>query len=189
VVGVVLLGLALLGLAMAVAGMLAPLPTPAAGGTCGPGRGSESAAEAFFNPGSIGAGGVPSTAAGYYQRLAFIGECQSSTDARMLQTGAVLVLSLVLLVIGLLLLRSPGRPAARRPAGANLAVTPAGAGWTAAPPVEPVPTEGAAPLAFEEPAPAALAEPGSSSEDGSEGAGFTYGPDPSAWSPPRSDPG
>src|SRR5579884_1754388 len=46
-------------LASAIVVVAVPLPRPAAGGTCGPGRGSESAIEAFFDPVSIGAGPRP----------------------------------------------------------------------------------------------------------------------------------
>ena len=53
----VLLGL--FGAAFAVAGLFAALPAPAVGGTCGPGKSSESAIVAFFDPVSIGAGAEP----------------------------------------------------------------------------------------------------------------------------------
>ena len=112
--------LGLLGVTVAITAMVMPLPAPAAGGTCGQGRGSESAIAAFFDPGSIGAGAEPTgTAAQEDQWLAFVGECQSSTDGRMLQASGILLLSLVVGVIGLLMLRRrrlvppPGRAGRR----------------------------------------------------------------------------
>ena len=58
-VTVVLVSLGLFGVAFAVTGLLVGLPAPAAGGTCGPGRGSEAAIVAFFDPITIGAGTEP----------------------------------------------------------------------------------------------------------------------------------
>ena len=45
------------GVAFAITGMLVALPKPAAGGTCGPGAGSEAAIQALFAPGSVVANG------------------------------------------------------------------------------------------------------------------------------------
>lgn len=103
--------LGIIGVAIAVMAVVTSLPPPTAGGTCGPGRSSETPLAAFFNPGSIGAGPRPSTAnaAGYTQWLAFVGECQSSTDARMLAGLAVLVLSLGLAGGGLAVSRRADR--------------------------------------------------------------------------------
>jgi hypothetical protein len=114
IAGVVLVFLGLLGLVIAVTAAIRPLPAPAAGGTCGPGKGSESAIAAFFNPGSIGAGAQPkSPTEAVLQWMAFVGQCQSSTDARMLQALGILVLALVLAVIGGLMIRAAGRRPAR----------------------------------------------------------------------------
>src|SRR5271170_6249192 len=86
----VVVAVALVAAAFAVA--LASLPIPAVGGTCGPGTGSESALSAFFNPKSIGAGREPSAASGDRpQWRAFVSECQSATDRRMVVSGSVLV--------------------------------------------------------------------------------------------------
>ena len=107
--GLALLGVA--GVATAVTAVLTALPAPAAGGTCGPGRGSESAIAAFLNPGSIGAGPAPSAAnvAAHWQWLAFVGECQAATSSRMLGAFAVLVLALCALAVGLLVYRRSAR--------------------------------------------------------------------------------
>lgn len=101
--------LVLAGLALAAAIVIAvlPLPKPATfrvdgvevtGGTCGPGKGSESAIEAFFDPVSIGAG--PSASGSSIEaglenvgRLAFIGECQASTNGRMVDALALLIVA------------------------------------------------------------------------------------------------
>jgi len=93
------------GVAFAVTGVLTDLPSPAAGGTCGPGKGSETPLEAFFNPASIGAGKEPPTtdAEARLQWLAFVGECQASTDSRVLSTFAITVLGLGLAGLGLAL--------------------------------------------------------------------------------------
>ncbi len=86
----VVVAVALVAAAFAVA--LAALPIPAAGGTCGPGTGSESALSAFFNPKSIGAGREPSASSGGQpQWRAFVSDCQSATDRRMVVSGSVLV--------------------------------------------------------------------------------------------------
>jgi len=74
--------------------ILLPLPNPAAGGTCGPSlHGSEPAIAAFFDPVSIGAGPIPSGATALYQWQAFVGQCQASTNARMVDALALLLLA------------------------------------------------------------------------------------------------
>jgi len=108
----------LFGATVAVSGLWAPLPPPAAGGTCGPGLGSEAAVEALVNPGSIGAGAEPPATkeAARANWSQFVSECQSATNDRALTTIPVLVVSLVLAVGGLMLLwRRTGRPAAPAP--------------------------------------------------------------------------
>ncbi|MHB1713050.1 MAG: hypothetical protein ACYCV7_16945, partial [Acidimicrobiales bacterium] len=129
------------GMGIAVMAVVTSLPAPAAGGTCGPGRSSETPLAAFFDPGSIGAGPRPSTAnaAAYDQWLAFVGECQSSTDARMLDGLALLVLSLGAAGVGLAVSRRRDRD--HKPPGTNadptpvaVAVAPAGAFLPAGPP-------------------------------------------------------
>lgn len=96
----------LFGAAFAIAGLFAALPAPAVGGTCGPGKLSESAVVAFFDPVSIGAGSEPAatTTANALRRadwMAFVGECQASADSRVLSTFAILVLSLVVALLGI----------------------------------------------------------------------------------------
>ena len=84
--------LAALAVAGAVVVVVWPLPKPAAGGTCGPGSGSEPAIVAFFDPASIGAGPQPtSSAVEAYQWQAFVGECQSSANGRMVEGLALLL--------------------------------------------------------------------------------------------------
>ncbi len=79
-------------LAAAATVALVPLPPPAAGGTCGPGTSSESAIVAFFDPVSIDAGPEPPAASGARpQWLAFVSECHSTTDMRMVTVGSILV--------------------------------------------------------------------------------------------------
>jgi len=90
----VCIGLAGLAVAGAVAIVVLPLPNPAAGGTCGPSRGSEPAIAAFFDPVSIGAGTEPPGGTlQNYQWQAFVGECQSSTNSRMVDALALLLLA------------------------------------------------------------------------------------------------
>ena len=104
-VGGVLAFLGIMVVALAITASLMPLPAPAAGGTCGPGKGSESALAAFVNPGSIGATGPSSSTVDKLDLMAFTSECQSATDARMLQALGLLLLGLILLAGGLLVLR------------------------------------------------------------------------------------
>jgi hypothetical protein len=143
--GLVLVLLGVMGVAIALTAVLSALPRPAAGGTCGPGRGSESALSAFFDPGSIGAGPVVprANAANYFNRLAFIGECQSAADARMLIGLAVVVLSLGALALGVVLMLRSRRPAAEDHASAEPVTSPYGGAFTTAwvPPSAPAPPE------------------------------------------------
>ncbi|MDE3086823.1 MAG: hypothetical protein KGJ77_08655 [Acidobacteriota bacterium] len=91
IVTLVLAGLAVAG---AVVVVVLPLPKPAAGGTCGPGAGSEPAIAAFFDPVSIGAGPQPATSAiEAYQWQAFVGECQSAANGRMVEGLALLIVA------------------------------------------------------------------------------------------------
>jgi len=79
-------------LAAAATIALVPLPAPAAGGTCGPSTSSEPAILAFFNPLSIGAGPEPvAISAQHSQWVAFVDECQSTTNSRMIQSGVIAV--------------------------------------------------------------------------------------------------
>ena len=90
----------ILALAGAVTVVVLPLPKPAAGGTCGPGRGSEPAVVAFFDPASIGAGPRPSAPPiAVFEWQAFVGECQASTNARMVDALALVLLSAFFLLI------------------------------------------------------------------------------------------
>jgi len=127
-VGAVLVLLGLMGAAIAVTAVLTALPQPAAGGTCGPSSGSsETPIVAFFDPVTIGAGAKPSTSdtTSYLDWLAFVGECQSATDARILEALAILILSIGVGGGGLLVSRHS--PASIR---AALASSGAGSGGT-----------------------------------------------------------
>jgi hypothetical protein len=129
-IGIGLLLLAVVGVAIALTAVLTALPLPAAGGTCGPGRGSESAIGAFFDPGSIGAGREPAgNTVAHLQWYAFVGQCQAATNSRMLIGLAVLVLALLLGVAGFLFLRRSvvGAPAGGGPS--SRASGPAPSGW------------------------------------------------------------
>jgi hypothetical protein len=94
--------LGIFGVAFAITGMLVALPKPAAGGTCGPGTGSETAAEALFDPGSIGAGPEPAATnnAAREQWKAFVDECQTTTDDRAIAALVILLLSIGIAVAG-----------------------------------------------------------------------------------------
>jgi hypothetical protein len=107
----------LFGVAVALTALWSELPAPAAGGTCGPGRGSETAIEALVDPGSIGAGAEPPTtrAAARLQWNQFVNECQTATNDRALLAFPVLVVSAGLAVVGLVLLRRRGLRAAGGP--------------------------------------------------------------------------
>ncbi len=122
---VALVFLGLFGAAFAITGMLVALPNPAVGGTCGPGKSSEPAIVALFNPGSIGAGPEPpaSSATDRADWMAFVGECQASADGRVLGAVGILVVSLVVALIGTaLLVRYRRPPAPPAPAAAPIAV-------------------------------------------------------------------
>ncbi len=107
----VLIFVGVAGAVFAVTGLLAALPTPAAGGTCGPGRGSEAAVEALVNPASIGAGPEPAArnVSARTQWTRFVNECQTATDDRALATLPTLIVSIGLAVAGLLMVRARGR--------------------------------------------------------------------------------
>jgi hypothetical protein len=120
-IGITLLLLAVVGVAIALTAVFTSLPPPPVGGTCGPGRGAESAIAAFFDPGSIGAGREPAgNTVAHLQWYAFVGQCQAATSSRMLIGLAVLVLALLVGVAGFLVLRrslaaaepGPGDPGA-----------------------------------------------------------------------------
>jgi hypothetical protein len=100
---VIFVCLGLFGAAFAITGALAALPSPQVGGTCGPGSSSESSIVAFFDPGSIGAHAEPLTvhATDRAEWMAFVGECQSSADGRVLASFAILVLSVAVGLGGL----------------------------------------------------------------------------------------
>ena len=124
-VGWVFVLLGLFGAAFAVAGLFATLPAPAVGGTCGPGKSSESAIVAFFDPVSIGAGAEPAaattttTALARADWMAFVGECQASADGRVLSTFFLLVLSVVVVVVGLWMTVRGTRPPVSSTIGAT----------------------------------------------------------------------
>jgi len=103
----------LFGVAFAIAGLLVGLPSPAVGGTCGPGTSSESAIVAFFDPGSIGAGAEPAAtnATDRADWMAFVGECQSSADSRVLGTFAILIVAIGIAALGIALARDGSRKA------------------------------------------------------------------------------
>ena len=104
----------LLGAAATVA--LVPLPAPAAGGTCGPGTASESAAAAFFDPASIGAGPEPAAASASRPAWqSFVDDCQTAADTHMLVVGALVVGALV---VGLAVPAVVRRLAKERPSAA-----------------------------------------------------------------------
>lgn len=120
--------LGVLGLAVAITAVVVALPSPAAGGTCGPGKLSESPIAAFFDPVSIGAGTEP-PASDTLDRLywaAFVSECQSSTDARILLALAVLDLAVLVTAGGFLLTRT--RPSETAEATTTTSSEPTAAG-------------------------------------------------------------
>jgi hypothetical protein len=98
----VLVILGLFGAAFAITGLLVALPSPAVGGTCGPGKGSEAAIVALFDPITIGAGPEPAAtdAAARAQWSAFIHECQTAADNRALAAFPILIVSAGVAVIG-----------------------------------------------------------------------------------------
>jgi hypothetical protein len=93
----VMAALAVVAVAGAIVVAVLPLPHPAVGGTCGPGTGSEPAIAAFFDPVSIDAGPEPEAVSeARYEWQAFVGECQASTDARMVTSVALLTIAVAL---------------------------------------------------------------------------------------------
>lgn len=102
--------LGVLGLAVAISAVVVALPPPAVGGTCGPGRASEAPIAAFFDPVSIGAGARPPTTdlRAWLEWSAFVGECQSSADARMLLGLGILLLTALVVGAGFLVTRQTG---------------------------------------------------------------------------------
>jgi hypothetical protein len=107
--------LGVFGAAFAITGMLVALPKPAAGGTCGPGTGSEAAIQALVDPGSIGAGSEPpaSDATGRAQWQAFVDECQTTTDDRAIAALVILLLSIGIAIFGPTLVAGRKRRTAR----------------------------------------------------------------------------
>jgi hypothetical protein len=115
-IGITLLLLAVVGVAIALTAVLTSLPPPPVGGTCGPGRGAESAIAAFFDPGSIGAGREPvGNSVAHLQWYAFVGQCQAATNSRMMIGLAVFALALLIALAGFLILRRSLAPAATDP--------------------------------------------------------------------------
>lgn len=109
----IFLCIGIFGAAFAVTGVLVALPAPAAGGTCGPGKGSEAPIVALFDPHSIGAGPEPAVTntAAREDWLAFVGECQASTDDRAIAASIIFLLSIGIAVVGpLLVLRRRRQP-------------------------------------------------------------------------------
>jgi hypothetical protein len=110
----VFLVIGVFGAAFAVSGVLIALPAPAAGGTCGPGQASEAPIVALFDPHSIGAGPEPATTntAARDDWVAFVSECQASTDDRSIAAAIILLLSIGIAVVGpMLVLRRRRKPA------------------------------------------------------------------------------
>jgi len=107
---------ALFGAAFSLTSLLIALPRPEAGGTCGPGRGSESAIVAVFDPITIGAGREPSAAdaAARAQWSAFVQECQTAANDRAITAFPILVASAVLAIVGPVAIRRRDR---REPEG------------------------------------------------------------------------
>jgi hypothetical protein len=137
-IGLALIAIGLFGTAFAVAGLLAALPLPAAGGTCGPGQGSEAAVLAMVNPHSIGAGAEPPATdrAARVQWSAFVHDCQAAADHRAYVVLPILVASLVVVVFAAVLLRRRGRRVDRtRPALTT-------GGWSPSPPLDSSPVTG-----------------------------------------------
>ncbi|MGO9028149.1 MAG: hypothetical protein ACLQOZ_05925 [Acidimicrobiales bacterium] len=103
----------LFGAAFAIASLFTPLPANAEG-TCGPGTGSETAAEALFEPGSIGAGTKPpaTDTTALEEWSAFVDACQTATDDRALVAFPVLIVSIGIgAVVPLVVLRNARRRA------------------------------------------------------------------------------
>ncbi|HVB93631.1 MAG TPA: hypothetical protein VND67_04870 [Acidimicrobiales bacterium] len=139
--------LGLLGAAFAVTGLLIGLPAPAAGGTCGPGLGSEPAIIAIFDPVTIGAGPEPAAtdSAARNQWTSFVDECQTAADDRAWAAFPILVVSSGIAIIGFV--------AFRRRSGGRIGSTPddAARGWP--PPPWPTPWAGPSPSVEGHPSP------------------------------------
>jgi hypothetical protein len=103
--------LGLFGATFAMTGLLVALPRPLAGGTCGPGQGSEAAIVALFDPITIGAGPEPAAtdATGRAQWSAFVHQCQTAADDRALAAFPILIVSAGVAVIGPLVVRRRAR--------------------------------------------------------------------------------
>jgi hypothetical protein len=101
-VAAVLMVVGLFGVAVAVSGLLSPLPKPGPQETCGPGLGSEAAIIAIFDPVTIGAEAEPpaSRKAAHADWVAFVHSCQSSADQRAAITFPVGVVSVAMVVVG-----------------------------------------------------------------------------------------
>jgi hypothetical protein len=99
--------LGIFGIAIALTAFFSQLPLPAAGGTCGPSKYSETAIEALVNPGSIGAGAEPATndTAARANWLEFVHDCQSATDQRAFLAIPTLIVSIGVTAGGIVLLR------------------------------------------------------------------------------------
>jgi hypothetical protein len=106
-IGLALIFVGLFGAAFAISGLLAGLPRPAVGGSCGPGRTSESSIVALFDPVTIGAGREPAAthATDRADWMAFVGECQASADSRVLATFLILTISVGVALAGAMVLR------------------------------------------------------------------------------------
>jgi hypothetical protein len=131
--------LGLFGAAFAITGMLVPLPKPAAGGTCGPGAGSEAAIVALFDPVSIGAGPEPPTTdnAGRTQWQAFVDECQTTTRDRAIAALVILVGSIALAIAGPTLVAGRKRRTTDSPPSAPAVSAPPPTPATSEPPPAP----------------------------------------------------
>jgi hypothetical protein len=190
--------LGLFGAAVAVAGLLAPLPLPAAGGTCGPGQGSETAAEALLDPVSIGAQAEPpaSETADRAQWVAFVHDCQTAADHRGLVTVPLFVVSVGVAVVGTVVVeRRSRRRAARRdrwtggtgPGTPSVLTPPVLAGF-GAPGLAGAPTPGHARSADPPPHPGSPTGPGASPGDPAAGPYGRWAPPPAPDAPTREPP-
>jgi hypothetical protein len=137
-IGLALIFVGLFGAAFAISGLLAGLPRPAVGGSCGPGKSSESSIVALFDPITIGAGQEPpaTNATDHADWMAFVGECQASADSRVLATFLILTVSVGVALAGTMVLRkgSAPRPSLRpwhngsRPMEGEMTTRPEGSG-------------------------------------------------------------
>jgi hypothetical protein len=113
--GIVLVCVGLFGAAFAITGMVTGLPVPAAGGTCGPGKGSEAAIVALFDPITIGAGPEPpaTDATDRAEWSEFVHDCQTEADDRAFAVFPILIASVAVAVIGPLVVWRRSRRQAR----------------------------------------------------------------------------